>query len=244
MRNATRARLQNVRPRFLEAFVRRVGAKHTGREAQKSESETWWLLGAVAYEWQRCVCARIIDLPLHNTYSSHTQAPRCAACWGWVTRRVSSHGLQLEAQPTCSGDGLLSLSEHTVCCDYTMQALSFVCGHDTRSSDVHQRFFAAALPLPCCFGGASTAACDSKLSITFHTTAQVLTAATVSLGGTNRKLKNWKGTQRYQLVTTTLAQSCCSFACTAPTPLSAVVSLHARARIEHEWISRQARGAG
>ena len=48
---------------------------------------------------------------------------------------------------------------------------------------------------------------------------------TVSLGGTKRKLMNWKGTQRYQLVTTTLAQSCCSFALTAPAPFSAVVSL-------------------
>ena len=48
---------------------------------------------------------------------------------------------------------------------------------------------------------------------------------TVSLGGTKRKLMNWKGTQRYQLVTTTLAQSCCSLALTAPAPFSAVVSL-------------------
>ena len=69
-----------------------------------------------------------------------------------------------------------------------------------------------------------------------HTPGQL----TVSLGGTKRKLMNWKGTQRYQLVTTTLAQSCCSFACTAPVPFSAVVSLQGgRGGGEWDELARQ-----
>ena len=52
----------------------------------------------------------------------------------------------------------------------------------------------------------------------------------VSCGGTNLKLMNWKGTQRYQLVTTTLLQSCFSLGSTAEGPASAAVSLRAPTR--------------
>ena len=66
---------------------------------------------------------------------------------------------------------------------------------------------AAALPFE---AGAATGLTSAWLSsdrMTFHTTAHTFAAATVSCGGTKRKLRNWKGTQSFQFATTTLPKS-------------------------------------